>query len=489
MTSTRRKARMTRVTTGLTLAATLIAMSVAARENTRAIFRPFRDPSGALQSATADPSLDGGSPFFDPTLGTNGQACSTCHEPGQGFTITLPFIRDAFETSSGLDPLFRANDTADRPDADPSTLEDRRAAFDLFLQLGVVRIGKTLPAGADFTVAAQDTPRFGPLPNPNDPQAPPGSSTLSLFRRPLVNTNVHFDSAVLWDGRASITDMRGQVKRAARTLLLAGGPSAGPLGDISDTEADDVAAFMLGVFTDQISDDDAGRLSARGASGGVAALARLASDPAAPCTPLAPATCTPVAPGTPPRMTLFDAWANVPDHGRNGINGGSRSTRSRAAVVRGQALFNELNCKGCHGTNNVGNNPSEAFFRRLNLDSPDILAEFAAEDPRIVPLLDRVRMLPQYCLRLASSVSTLPCESDPDHVMTTDPGRALVTGRMIDVGKFKPPILRGLAIRAPFFHNGAAETLDDVVNFYNAIFDLHLTDQQHADLVAFLRVL
>src|SRR5262245_26485479 len=473
----------------LALTATLVATTAAAKDERTAIFRPFRAPSGLVQSATSDRSLDARNAFFDPGLGTNGQACDTCHEPGQGFTISVPFIRDTFDASSGLDPLFRANDTADRPDADLSTPDARGAAFDLFLQLGVVRIGKTLPAVADFTVAAQDTPRFGPLPNPNDPQAPPGSPTLSLFRRPLVNTNVHFDSAVLWDGRASITDMRGQVKRAARTLLLAGGPQAGALGDVSDADADDVATFMLGVFTDQISDDDTGRLSTRGAVGGVAALTRLASDPAAPCTPLAPATCTPVVPGNPHTMTLFDGWGDVPDHGRNGINGGSRATRARAAVVRGQALFNELACKNCHATDNVGNNPSETFFRRLLIDSTDILAEFAAEDPRIDRLLERVRKLPEYCLRPAGSPSTGPCGSDPGDVKTTDPGRALVTGRLVDVGRFKPPVLRNLAIRAPFFHNGAAETLDDVVNLYNAIFDLHLTDQEHDDLVAFLRVL
>src|SRR5262249_53774003 len=276
----------TRVATVLALTAALVATSVAARDQTTAIFRPFRTPSGALQSATVDRSLDATNGFFDPDLGTNGQACSTCHEPAQGFTITVPFIHDAFEAWTGSDRLFGANDTADRPDADLSTPDDRRAAFDLFLQLGVVRIGKTLPAVADFTVAAQDTPRFGPLPNPNDPQAAPGSPTLSLFRRPLANTNVHFDSAGLWDSRASVNDMRSQVKRAARSLLLAGGPSAGALGDVSDADADDVAAFMLGVFTDQIFDDDAGKLSSRGAAGGVTTLTRLASDPAAPCTPL-----------------------------------------------------------------------------------------------------------------------------------------------------------------------------------------------------------
>ena len=473
----------------LALTACLVATSASASDRRSAIFRPVRDSSGSVESATADRSLDASNRFFDPALGTNEQTCATCHEPGQGFSISVPFVQHAFDASDGMDPLFRANDTADRPDADLSTPEGRRAAFGLFLQLGVVRIGKTLPAQADFTVDAQNTPQFGPLPNPNDPQAPPGSSTLSLFRRPLVNTNVHFDTAVLWDGRASIDDMRGQVKSAARTLLLAGGPTAGALGDVSDADADEVAAFMLGVFTDQVFDADAGKLDARGATGGVDALTRLASDPAAPCTPLAPPTCTPVVPGSQPTMTLFDAWANVPDHGRNGINGGSQATQSRAAVVRGQALFNGLNCKTCHQTNNVGNNPSETFFRRLDVDSIEILGEFAEADPRLNRLLDRVRMLPEYCLRPALSTSTLPCGSDPADVKTTDPGRALVTGLMVDVGKFKPPILRDLAIRAPFFHNGAAETLDDVVNFYNAKFDLHLSDQEHDDLVAFLLAL
>src|SRR5262249_30403767 len=337
MTSNRPRVHGTGAGAVLALTATLVATSVDANQKGTAIFRPFRDSSGSVQSATVAGSLDASNAFFDSNLGTNGQACGTCHEPSQGFTITVPFIQDAFQASSGLDPLFRANDTADRPDADLSTPEDRLATFSLFLQLGIVRIGKTLPAGADFTVEAQDPPQAGPLPNPSDPQAPPGSSTLSLFRRPLVPTNVHFDSAVLWDGRASINDLRSQVQKAARALLLAGGPLAGALGNVSDADADEVAAFMLGVFTDQIVDDDAGRLSARGAAGGVAALTRLASDPAAPCTPLAPATCTPVVPGNPQTMTLFDAWANVPDHGRNGIDGASRSTQSRAAVVRGQA--------------------------------------------------------------------------------------------------------------------------------------------------------
>ncbi len=62
----------------------------------------------------------------------------------------------------------------------------------------------------------------------------------------------------------------------------------------------------------------------------------------------------------------------------------------------------------------------------------------------------------------------------------------MVTGKIANVGAFKPPILRNVAVRCPCFHNGAAETLDDLVNFYNARFQIGLTQQQHDDLVAFL---
>lgn len=74
-------------------------------------------------------------------------------------------------------------------------------------------------------------------------------------------------------------------------------------------------------------------------------------------------------------------------------------------------------------------------------------------------------------------------------VQTTDPGRALITGKCANIGKTKGPILRGLAARAPYFHNGSAATLMDAVNFYDQRFHLNLTDQQKQDLVAFLSTL
>jgi cytochrome c peroxidase len=58
-----------------------------------------------------------------------------------------------------------------------------------------------------------------------------------------------------------------------------------------------------------------------------------------------------------------------------------------------------------------------------------------------------------------------------------------------DVGKVKGPILRGLAARAPYFHNGSAAGLSDVVTFYEKRFNVPFTDQEKADLVAFLNSL
>jgi cytochrome c peroxidase len=73
--------------------------------------------------------------------------------------------------------------------------------------------------------------------------------------------------------------------------------------------------------------------------------------------------------------------------------------------------------------------------------------------------------------------------------VVTDPGRALISGTCADIGKLKGPILRGLAGRAPYFHNGSAATLLDVVTFYNQRFNIGLTPAQMSDMATFLQTL
>lgn len=79
-----------------------------------------------------------------------------------------------------------------------------------------------------------------------------------------------------------------------------------------------------------------------------------------------------------------------------------------------------------------------------------------------------------------------------------DLGRFAVTQNTIDRGRFKTPMLRNVALTYPYFHDGSANTLADVVEFYDrgipssadrTVRPLGLTDEEQADLVAFLESL
>jgi cytochrome c peroxidase len=77
----------------------------------------------------------------------------------------------------------------------------------------------------------------------------------------------------------------------------------------------------------------------------------------------------------------------------------------------------------------------------------------------------------------------------PYVIFTTDPGKGLISGLCSDVSRTKGPVLRGLAARAPYFHNGAAQNLDQLVNFYNQRFQMNLTNEEKQQLIAFLNSL
>ena len=79
---------------------------------------------------------------------------------------------------------------------------------------------------------------------------------------------------------------------------------------------------------------------------------------------------------------------------------------------------------------------------------------------------------------------TLQNKVTSETIKTTDPGRALITGKWRDIGRFKGPVLRSVASRPPYFHNGSAADLDAVVDFYNTRFGMGLTELEKADLVA-----
>ena len=73
--------------------------------------------------------------------------------------------------------------------------------------------------------------------------------------------------------------------------------------------------------------------------------------------------------------------------------------------------------------------------------------------------------------------------------LTQDPGRALITGKCADAGSILMQQFRGLSARAPYFANGSAGDLTELVDFYDRRFKIGLTDGEKQDLANFLRIL
>ena len=454
----------------------VVAVSAAISEGLKlANLAPFDDATGVVRTFSTTGSIDLSNAFFQ-SLGTNGRSCGSCHQPGDAWSVTPAHIQSRFAASQGLDPIFRTNDGSDCPSADVSTVAARHDAYSMLLNKGLIRVSIGVPANAEFSVTDINDPHHCP-----DTKA----SALALFRRPLPSTNLPFLTTVMWDGRESFKGQSLQFNLAHQVVDATLGhaqASAKP----TDEQVAQIVSFETAMFTAQSADDAAHNLSAREASGGPTPLSTqqffvgindvLGGDPTG-------------AAFNPAVFTEFRSWLDASPSG-----GGTNA--ARASVARGEELFNTLQftisgvtglndlpgvppslrgtCTVCHDTPNVGNH------------SVPLAINIGVTDYPALPALDTTG-LPVYTVQCAPGVAT-PLER-PSTFQTTDPARALVTGKCADVGKTKGPILRGLAARPPYFHNGSAATLQDVVKFYDQRFDIHLTEQQKTDFVAFLQSL
>ena len=440
-----------------TVAALVLVTEGSAADDVRSELRT-RDPSGVLATvSTRGAVIEPANPFFL-SLGTNGRACISCHVPDQGWSVSPSQVQKRFEETQGLDPIFRTNDGSNSPNADVSTVAARRSAYSMLLTKGLIRVGIGIPAGAEFELVAVDDPYHFASPR-----------ELSLFRRPLPSTNLGFLTTVMWDGRESTVrpitfsdpgalaaDLAHQANDATRGHAQAS-------RDLTDAERQQIVAFELALFTAQVVDKRAGDLTRDGARGGPLALSRQPfhvgiNDDLEP-DPLGGVF-------NPASMTLFDGLKTTDESARRAIFRGQQLFTTRAFPIAGVGgLPGSLQgtCTTCHNSPNVGNHSVS-----LPLDIG--LADASRRTPD----------MPLYTLRQKGTGLT---------IATTDPGRALITGKWADIGKFKGPILRGLAARAPYFHDGSAASLDAVVDFYNTRFTIGLSPREHADLVAFLRAL
>jgi hypothetical protein len=429
----------------------------------------FPNPTGIGETMTTADFIDTSNPFFQ-SLGTNGRTCFTCHRPAAGWTITPADIQLRFAVTDGLDPIFRPHDAANSPQADVSTEEAKRRAYSMLLTKGLIRVGIGIPPGAEFELAAVD-----------DPYSFASARELSLFRRPLPATNMAFLSAVMWDGRFGIHPITGPPETALPALrknlaiqaLDATMTHAQARALPTEAQLEEIVEFTMDLFTAQSADKSAGSLDLHGGRGGPDPLSAQEffigiNDPLG----LNPTG----APFDPKAFTLYDAWESAPGRGR--------LAAARASVLRGQALFNTrpIAITGVSGLNDELNQAQVDGFCTTCHNSPNVGSHSVAA-PLNIGLTDASRRTPDMPLY------TLRHKRTGEVKQTTDPGRALISGKWKDIGRFKGPILRGLAARPPYFHNGFAAGLDEVVEFYDERFAMQLTKQEKADLVAFLRTL
>jgi cytochrome c peroxidase len=143
---------------------------------------------------------------------------------------------------------------------------------------------------------------------------------------------------------------------------------------------------------------------------------------------------------------------------------------STASEQRGRAFFEPFGlCGSCHTGPMLntdvfaGSRFSTAFVSELNLGGQPVHS-FVIQTP-----------------------------DGPFTLESPDLGRALITGNPADIGQYKIPQLWGVKATAPYFHDNSAKTLADVVNQYGIMFDIiglpHMTDQDKADIVAYMKLL
>ena len=464
----------------------------------------FANPEGRLGVLLSAGSIDTtGHPFFTP-IGSNGRACVTCHQPVNAMSLSAAMVRERWRVTGGRDPLFAAIDGSNNP----SLPQDKESSHSLLLNRGLVRVGLPWPprpiAGRavtpEFTIEVVSDPtgvNLDPVYGFKSRQP-----TISVFRRPRPAANLKYvmtpdevfniktgeltardpDTGELV-GMNLMADSRHlslkQQATAAYQDHLEGQTGMAP----KDLQA--IVDFESQIYVAQASNRLGSSLvEAHGppglgpravAEGKVHVLANNQRDPV---------------------FRTFEPWmkpeqmaASLPDAERElraSIARGSDIFLLRQFWIRDVAHINSIGlgnpikrtCTTCHNAQMTGMDlaPGWVDVGTANYPTwtePPVFSE-KAELPVFKITCDRAAPPHPYLGRT---------------IYTTDPGRSLITGRCNDVGSLVMGQFRGLAARAPYFSNGSAATLRELVDFYDRRFDMKLSEAEKQDLVNFLSVL
>jgi hypothetical protein len=446
---------------------------------------------------SGDIQIDG-HPFFEPQ-GDAGRACVTCHQPADAMSLSVESIQQRWELTQGADPLFHPFDGANCPDQ----TRGERSSHSLLLDRGLIRIGLPWPPKADdgstidpeFTLEVVRDPagcNTSPVYGLNSE-----NPTVSVYRRPRMSANLRymttpFSLSGRFNGKTGLplaidpatgqrvglpimADARATNLRDQAHDALSGHMQL--IDSMTDEQVNQIVAFESQVYAAQESHNLGGSLVEEG------------SPPA--LGPMALVTGESIVGGFNWRSPVFfdfDSWRDPP--------GETQQQRDfRASVARGYDIFFDrpMWIRDVAWFNSIGmGNPykrSCAICHSVHLTGSDIspgLMDLGVNNLKLA-LGTNSPDLPVF--KVTCKDDALPHPYLGREFETYDPGRALITGKCQDIGSLVMQQLRGLSARAPYFSNGSAETLRDVVDYYDERFVMEMTEQDKQDLTNFLSVL
>jgi hypothetical protein len=456
-------------------------------------FDAFDSASGTLGVLNASgPVNTEGHPFFT-ALGTNGRACVNCHQPTYAMSVSAAGLLERWRLTDGKDPVFAAFDGSNCP----GLPQDQASSHSLLLKRGLFRIpldwppkkADGSPKPVEFSIEVVRDPTG--CNTSREYGLKSAQPTISVYRRPRPAANLKYvvsagPAIVLKTG--TLADVDPETAKPVSMNLMSDAREASlktqALSAIMGHEQARVAPSRQQI--DRIVEFESQVYAAQAAHifGGPLAV------PGGPSA-LGPAALRDHRAGVlgdndyDPVFGQFTSWKGT-DYYRSSVARGADIFMFRQFWLRDATHINSIGlgnplkrtCATCHNAQMTGQDLSAGWVDVGTTNYPTWTEPSTWAESSELP------------------VFKITCSRDADPhpylgrvIYSTDPGRALISGRCVDVGSIVMQQLRGLAARAPYFANGSAKTLREVVDFYDRRFDMKLTDEEKEDLINFLGVL
>jgi hypothetical protein len=431
-------------------------------------------------------------PFFTP-LGTNGRACVNCHQPAWGMSVSADELKTRWNVTGGKDPVFAAFDGSNCPNLP----QEKESSHSLLLKRGLFRIplqwpprkADGAPKPVEFTIEVVRDPtgcntsaQYG-LKSANP--------TVSVYRRPRPAANLKYVTAagpavVLKTGMPAdldpetgkpvgmnlMSDAREATLNTQALSAIMGHEQARVTP--SREQLEKIVAYESQVYAAQAAHIFGGPLAVQGGPPGLGPVALRDGKAGV----LGDNDYDPV-------FGKFDTWKGN-DFYRSSVARGADIFMYRQFWIRDTVHINSIGlgnpikrtCATCHNAQMTGQDLSAGWVDVGTTNYPTWTEPATWQESSELPVFKIT------CARDANPHPYLGRV-----IYTTDPGRALISGKCVDVGSIVMQQLRGLAARAPYFANGSAKSLREVVDFYDRRFDMKLADQEKTDLINFLGAL